>query len=222
MISNNDSNTKGEVMTVLVPKSLLIITNISKRANIRSLLQVGVAFGCTKILVVGQRAFNFTIGVHSSDNGNDSSATVVVSDIPKHLIPIFASGVITIERFEKWQNCVSYLNEHSIILIGVEIHVNSKTIQEICHDLDKNSVGSTSNNPGSGGGDSIAFLMGNEGTGLQEKQMNSCHMFCRIPQYGSGTASLNVYVAASIVLYHFHQYQQRCRQQQQQQREGKV
>lgn len=180
-------------------KSFLIITNISKRANVRALLQVGVAFGCTKILVVGQKAFNFTV---SSDGNESTSNSAVASDVPNHLIPVFASGVITIERFDKWQNCVSYLKEHSITLVGVEIHADAKTIQEICHHLE---------NANNTGRIDVAFLMGNEGTGLHDKQMNSCDIFCRIPQYGSGTASLNVYVAASIILYHFHQYQRRQR-----------
>ena len=195
MISNDST---GDVV-VNKPRSVLIITNISKRANVRSLLQVGVAFGCSKILVVGQKAFNFTI---LSDSSDFSSNDTVVSDIPKHLVPVFESGIVTIERFDKWQNCVSYLKENSIMLIGVEIHPDAKTIQQICHDL------SSAND---NGGNDVAFVMGNEGTGLQDKQMNSCDMFCRIPQYGSGTASLNVYVAASLILYHFHQYQRRRR-----------
>ncbi|KAI4304115.1 hypothetical protein MLD38_039670 [Melastoma candidum] len=50
---------------------------------------------------------------------------------------------------------------------------------------------------------STAFLVGNEGTGLSEKECEICDFFVYIPQYGSGTASLNVTVAASIVLHHF-------------------
>ena len=184
---------------ITVPQSFLIITNISKRANVRSLLQVGVAFGCVKILIVGQKSFNFTT------TSEDDDATVS-TDIPKHLIPVFASGLVTIERFDKWHNCLSYLQEHAIILVGVEIHVDAKTIQEICNHLTVSSANNSNNVR-----NNVAFLMGNEGTGLQEKQMNSCDMFCRIPQYGGGTASLNVYVAASIVLYYFHNYQRRQR-----------
>jgi tRNA(Leu) C34 or U34 (ribose-2'-O)-methylase TrmL len=180
-----------------VSNSLLIITNISKRTNVRTLLQVGVAFGCVKILIVGQKSFNFTF-----TSGDDDSE--VSTDIPKHLLPVFASGVVKMERFDKWQNCVSYLQENFIALVGVEIHTDAKTIQEICNHLTISSVHNKRRND-------VAFLMGNEGTGLQEKQMHSCDMFCRIPQYGGGTASLNVYVAASIVLYHFHQYQRRQR-----------
>lgn len=50
---------------------------------------------------------------------------------------------------------------------------------------------------------STAFLFGNEGTGLSQKECEVCDFFVYIPQYGGGTASLNVTVAASIVLHHF-------------------
>lgn len=50
---------------------------------------------------------------------------------------------------------------------------------------------------------STAFLLGNEGTGLSAKEYEICDFFVYIPQYGCGTASLNVTVAASIVLHHF-------------------
>ncbi|KAH7436574.1 hypothetical protein KP509_05G026400 [Ceratopteris richardii] len=42
-----------------------------------------------------------------------------------------------------------------------------------------------------------------KGTGLSKKEMDICDSFVYIAQYGSGTASLNVTVAASIVLHHF-------------------
>lgn len=48
-----------------------------------------------------------------------------------------------------------------------------------------------------------AFMLGNEGQGLNEKQMRLCDRFVYIPQHGVGTASLNVAVATSIVLHHF-------------------
>jgi tRNA G18 (ribose-2'-O)-methylase SpoU len=47
---------------------------------------------------------------------------------------------------------------------------------------------------------STAFLVGNEGTGLSEAQKAVCDHFVYIPQYGNGTASLNVSVAAAIAL----------------------
>eukprot|EP00658_Telonema_sp_P-2_P034255 TRINITY_DN2501_c0_g1_i3.p3 TRINITY_DN2501_c0_g1~~TRINITY_DN2501_c0_g1_i3.p3 ORF type:complete len:104 (+),score=18.64 TRINITY_DN2501_c0_g1_i3:640-951(+) len=48
-----------------------------------------------------------------------------------------------------------------------------------------------------------AFMMGNEGQGLSEKQMEVCDHFVRICQYSDATASLNVNIACSIVLHHY-------------------
>lgn len=48
-----------------------------------------------------------------------------------------------------------------------------------------------------------AFILGNEGQGLSPKQVAMCDSFVYIPQYGAGTASLNVAVATAIVLHHF-------------------
>lgn len=42
-----------------------------------------------------------------------------------------------------------------------------------------------------------------QGSGLSAKEYEICDFFVYIPQYGCGTASLNVTVAASIVLHHF-------------------
>ena len=47
-------------------------------------------------------------------------------------------------------------------------------------------------------------VLGNlQGTGLSEQQAKLCDGFVYIQQYGAGTASLNVSVAAAIVLHHF-------------------
>jgi tRNA C32,U32 (ribose-2'-O)-methylase TrmJ len=54
-----------------------------------------------------------------------------------------------------------------------------------------------------------------QGQGLSEKQIQLCDGFVYISQYGEGTASLNVAVAASIVLHNFAvwaQYPERERQ----------
>lgn len=59
-----------------------------------------------------------------------------------------------------------------------------------------------------------AFMLGNEGSGLSPQQVAICDSFVFIPQFGPGTASLNVACAASIVLHHFAtwaQYPQRQR-----------
>ena len=43
-------------------------------------------------------------------------------------------------------------------------------------------------------------MAGNEGEGLSDLQKSLCDHFVYIPQYGNGTASLNVVCAATVVL----------------------
>jgi tRNA C32,U32 (ribose-2'-O)-methylase TrmJ len=50
---------------------------------------------------------------------------------------------------------------------------------------------------------STAFLLGNEGDGISTAQQKLCDHFVYIRQYGNGTASLNVTVAASIIFHRF-------------------
>ena len=46
-------------------------------------------------------------------------------------------------------------------------------------------------------------MLGNEGVGMTEKQLQACDFFVYIPQFTGATASLNVAIAGSIVLHHF-------------------
>lgn len=78
-----------------------------------------------------------------------------------------------------------YLKHKSCDIVGVEIVSGARAIHEQPFTR------------------STAFLLGNEGMGLSDKEMAICDSFVYIPQYGCGTASLNVTVAASIVLHHF-------------------
>ncbi|CAI5486908.1 unnamed protein product [Closterium sp. Naga37s-1] len=75
--------------------------------------------------------------------------------------------------------------ERECSICGVEIVDNARPIQS--HPFTGNT----------------AFLLGNEGTGLSPTELAVCDSFVYIPQHGPGTASLNVIVAASIVLHHF-------------------
>lgn len=111
------------------------------------------------------------------------------SDIPAALQEHVRSGGLPIQRFASWDDCTSYLKERKIRLVGVEIHKDAQLIDHFFDSID------------------TAFLMGNEGQGLNDKQMNSCDAFVRIPQFGSGTASLNVYVASSIIFHRYHHWQ---------------
>jgi len=127
--------------------------------------------------MVGQKTFD------TDPNGKD---------IPKPMCEAIRNGIFAITRFEKWQDCVDYLHQRKIRLVGVEIDEKSKSVSEV---LDHHDT---------------AFLMGNEGDGIHPKLLKSCGALVKLSQYGVGTASLNVYVAASIVMYKFHMWQRQC------------
>ncbi len=78
-------------------------------------------------------------------------------------------------------------------LYGVEIVEGAKSIEEVSF-LDA-----------TGASQPCAFMLGNEGAGMNAPQLAACDEFIVIPQYGVGTASLNVSNAAAIVLSHFAQ-----------------
>ncbi|XP_059632612.1 uncharacterized protein LOC132275210 [Cornus florida] len=88
-------------------------------------------------------------------------------------------------HFHSLSDARHFLKEKDCDICGVEITDNAVAINH--HPFKK----------------STAFLLGNEGTGLSTKECEICDFFVYIPQYGCGTASLNVTVAASIVLHHF-------------------
>ena len=187
---------------------LLVIANISKKPNVRKLLQTAVAFGCRGILMVGQRQFRYDPNTASAAAAAAAATTTTLTmttdrqdqdntddDLPPSIRSYITSGQFFLRRFDKWDECVAHLQETNVALVGVEIHPNAVNLEDFV----------------SKDGREVAFLMGNEGTGIHPKHMKDCDGgFIKISQYGSGTASLNVYVAASIVLSHY-QYQQRQR-----------
>mmetsp|Transcript_2912 Transcript_2912/g.4797 ORF Transcript_2912/g.4797 Transcript_2912/m.4797 type:complete len:215 (+) Transcript_2912:153-797(+) len=191
------------------PKPYLIITNISKRQNIRNLIQIGASFGVTTIFVVGQKSFNLDVNDSHGDDENKSS-----SDMPTAIVDGVRRGKMNIIRFDKLEECVAHIK--SLPCCDTEQHEEKKledvgsnsiqksnnhkpTIQIIGVEIDPSSV-NLEQEPFT---NSTAFMMGNEGQGMTSKQMSVCDGFVRISQYGGGTASLNVSVAAGLVLHRF-------------------
>ncbi len=87
-------------------------------------------------------------------------------------------------HFYSLPEAVTYLRDKGVKIVAVEIHSEAENIEAEPFQGD------------------TAFLLGNEGTGLNEDQLNSCDQIVYISQYGSG-ASLNVNVACGIVLHRF-------------------
>jgi tRNA G18 (ribose-2'-O)-methylase SpoU len=170
----------GVILSSNQPELYMIITNISKRANVKSLVLSGLAFGCRGFLVVGQKNFNFSSAFGAGDTSN--------------------AILKLVHRFDSLEQCVQFV-QHSL-------HAQICGIEIIDSALNVDTEPFTT---------SICIMVGNEGMGLSAKQMKHCDYFIKIPQYGGGTASLNVSVAASIVMQRFFQWRIRqCREDQDQ------
>ena len=87
-------------------------------------------------------------------------------------------------RFYSLQEACDFVRQRGCQVCGVEIDPAADAIGEA------NFQGPT------------AFMMGNEGEGLTEPQRQFCDRLVYIPQFGVAV-SLNVNVAAGIVLHHF-------------------
>ncbi|VWU51821.1 RNA methyltransferase, putative [Hepatocystis sp. ex Piliocolobus tephrosceles] len=93
---------------------------------------------------------------------------------------------INIKYFNNIIELKTYLNKNNILLYACEISYKAVPITE------KPFVKQPT-----------AFLFGNEGTGISKNILDLCDKIIYIPQYGNGTASLNVAVSCAIILQKF-------------------
>ncbi|KAK6913843.1 tRNA/rRNA methyltransferase, SpoU type [Dillenia turbinata] len=96
-----------------------------------------------------------------------------------------STSYLRFRHFHSLFDARNFLKERDCDICGIEITDGAMAVNQ--HPFQK----------------STSFLLGNEGTGLSPKECEICDFFVYIPQYGFGTASLNVTVAAFIVLHHF-------------------
>lgn len=87
--------------------------------------------------------------------------------------------------FNDIKSIKEFCKENNIFICGIEIGGESKPVQT---------------QPFKG---NTLFVLGNEGSGMNNKQKEMCDHLVYIPQYSSKTGSLNVAIAASIVFHHF-------------------
>ena len=193
------------------PRFHLVIYNISKRANVSALMKTAVAFGCRSILLVGQPK-NANEEKHHplvpkpvadvlqevDDQSNDTNTASLLKGNREITSTVENNNPVQLLRFPKWRDCLEWLTANNVYLVGVEIDEESLVLND---DLDLSELKA----------DDFAILMGNEGQGIHPKHLAACQSTIRIPQYGSGTASFNVNVAASIVLHHLHSWKRRRR-----------
>lgn len=87
-------------------------------------------------------------------------------------------------------NLVTFLRDNHVALIGIEIGHESQSVLN-------NTLFTETH---------IAFILGNEGSGMARAQREACQGLLYIPQYGNGTASLNVSSASAIILNCYHKW----------------
>ena len=97
-----------------------------------------------------------------------------------------ADAFVPVAHANGFKEAVAQLKARGAQIVGVEIAERAESVW----DFDWHE-GET------------ALLLGNEGDGLHDDELAACDRLVYIPQYGAGTASLNVACAASIVLSHF-------------------
>lgn len=161
----------------------LVIYNIQSKSNVKALINTAFAFGCSQVWLVGQ--------------SKDDKKSMFIS---RQFQEALNHKQISLIVFSKWNDVLEHLEKYpEIALVGVEIDVKS----QILNDRDAKP-------PFLSDHQEIAILMGNEGQGIHPRHLEACQgRLIQIPQYGTGTASFNVNVACSIVLYHFHQWKYR-------------
>ena len=114
-----------------------------------------------------------------------------------------SDGTTALSKVE-WLSCLDDIQAQQslpISLVGVEIDENSQVLDNL--EIVPPFVAE---------GNDIAILMGNEGQGIHPKHLEACQgrlIRILVLQYGVGTASFNVNVACSIVLYHIHEWKYR-------------
>jgi len=115
---------------------------------------------------------------------------IIVAGSAKNTQTFGAQGTdkhVHLVYFPKIDGAVAYAKEKGCKIIGVEIKPEAVSIVNTPFKNQRN----------------VAFMLGNEGLGMTDKQCELCDSFVYIPHYGDGTASLNVSVAASIVFQSF-------------------
>lgn len=100
-----------------------------------------------------------------------------------------AKQLLNFFHFDSLNDAEVFLRqEQTCTLVGVEIMDSARAITSRPFTREKNT----------------AFLFGNEGGGLSERQRKACDSFVYIPQYASGgMASINVACASAIVFHTF-------------------
>jgi tRNA(Leu) C34 or U34 (ribose-2'-O)-methylase TrmL len=187
------------------PKCYLVLSNLQSGSNIGSICRNALAFNVSEVIVVGQRGFRDKM--RQADRGAKMRLNFVhFQTLPEAIAylnppPVdkltqpnpapnpTLSGVIDSEgvdtNAERSAVASTSHDRPRCLIYGVEIMPDAIPITKLPFDRTC----------------STAFIFGNEGGGLSQKQRDVCDHFVYIPQYADGgMASINVACASAIIL----------------------
>jgi tRNA G18 (ribose-2'-O)-methylase SpoU len=206
IISEEEEQHDDDVHVQPSYSSYVILSNLQSGMNIGNILRSASIFGCTECIVVGQKRHRLT-GDHGSR-----------FDLPRrHFYTHVEAKEYLLKQQQQGKGNKTNTN-NAVKIYGVEIMDNASPLMK--YDAETGVVtfpfGDRRQQEASHG---AAFVMGNEGLGLSEKQKEICDEFIYIPQTrggggtssatssrdangnGRGSASLNVSCAAAIILH---------------------
>lgn len=131
--------------------------------------------------------------------------SLLLTAIQFNFVPIFIGSSKLVDSLTlNNQPLTSIYNQDKVIIMdkisSLKIFLADKNIPLIGIEISNSARWLNANPPFT---DSIALMPGNEGDGMSESLLAMCDGLVCIPQYGCGIESLNVCVAASIVLYEY-------------------
>jgi tRNA G18 (ribose-2'-O)-methylase SpoU len=160
--------------------SKVIIYKINKPTNIAQIVRSSIAFGVNEVILVREKECN------ASPLRNKTKKLVRIkwNEVSiEYLNSVWGSSIHFV-GCSNLKDCQAYLKGDGYTIFGVEIGENSLDVTT--HPFSQRS----------------AFLFGRE-TGLEAEAAQICDKTVFIPQYSRGIGSLNVCVAASILVYNF-------------------
>ena len=182
------------------PSLYVILSNLQSGGNIGNIVRSASIFGCDECLVVGQKRYRLT-GDHGSRFDFPRRHVYTHKDAKDYLLQV-SNDVNDEKQGKGLAPSPPPSSESQIRIYGVEIMANASPLMR--YDSETGVVQFPFDRKWSG----AAFIFGNEGQGLSDKQREICDEFLFIPQTrggsktggGGGSASLNVACAATVVL----------------------
>lgn len=152
----------------------LLVCNICKPNNVMALLRCAAAFDFFPLIV---------------DKGcRPPPGRVFVSEEVKLVHSEDSSATVRCLRFPTLSLCEQWVRGRGLMVVGIEILEQARSLRD--PPFPHSSQG-------------VVLVPGNESSGLVDRLRRLCDGFVYIPQFGRGTASLNVHTATALVMHEY-------------------